>query len=210
MLRVRLQHSSVKGIKSMCSGVRAEHVNILKAVVYNLFMLLFSSKKCLEQGGDWDVRGTLGLHDKFGTRVMTDFCFPENELPKMHAWVMEARSWTWCVCVCVRACVVCACTRACLRASSGLCTVREFVFRTHLASTTVTLVFPTHSVTCGSLRIKLSCTWQYQRGNETHSVGITERIFLGGVVAFQTWCFRGYSFSYTPHQSHFNSKSNLL
>lgn len=69
----------------MCSGVRAGHVNISKAAVYNLFMLLFSSKKCLEQGGDWGVRGTLGLHDKFGTRVMTDFCFPEDELPKMHA-----------------------------------------------------------------------------------------------------------------------------
>lgn len=114
MLRVRLQHSSVEGIKSMCSGVRAEHVNISKAAAYNLFMLLFSSKKCLEQGGDWGVRGTLGLHDKFGTRVMTDFCFPEDELPKTHAGVMEARSCTWCVRM--RMCVVRACIRAYVRA----------------------------------------------------------------------------------------------
>lgn len=117
MLRVSLQHSSVKGIKSMCSGVRAEHVNISKAAVYNLFMLLFSSKKCLEQGREWGVRGTLGLHDKFGTRVMMGFCFPEGELPKMHVWVTEARSCTWCVCVCVRACVptcVPTCMPACL------------------------------------------------------------------------------------------------
>lgn len=120
MLRVRLQHSSVEGIKSMCSGVRAEHVDISKAAAYNLFMLLFSSKKCLEQGGDWGIRGTLGLHDKFGTRVMTDFCFPEDELPKMHAGVMEARSCTWCVCAyayvrawCVRA-YVHTCVPACL------------------------------------------------------------------------------------------------